>query len=279
MTNTEKTCFVIMPISDPDGYPVGHFSRVYEYLIRPACKAAGFSSIRGDEVKSTNYIVVDVLQRILNSDLVVCDLSGRNPNVLYELGIRQAFDLPAVLLKDRQTDRIFDIQGLRTVDYDQSLRIDAVKTDLEQLTAAIKATAQSAGTEVNSLIRLLGLQKAAVAPATEVSADTALVLGTLKDISTRLLNVEENVKPKYVVVRSSGDVVRTAPEKKPLILPNGEGAFVGDAVYSISGGTPGSLGTLVDVQPSSVVLKKQNGELYLIPPGDTLFMEMTTIPF
>ena len=71
-----------------------------------------------DDVKATNYIVIDILQRILASDLVVCDLSARNANVLYELGIRQAFDKPTVLLKNKQTDRIFDIQGLRTIDCD-----------------------------------------------------------------------------------------------------------------------------------------------------------------
>lgn len=33
-----KTCFVIMPISDVDGYPKGHFDRVYKHIIEPACR-------------------------------------------------------------------------------------------------------------------------------------------------------------------------------------------------------------------------------------------------
>ena len=39
-----KTCFVIMPISDVDGYEKGHFIRVYDYLIKPACEIAGYMS-------------------------------------------------------------------------------------------------------------------------------------------------------------------------------------------------------------------------------------------
>src|SRR5690606_2614334 len=122
-----SNCFVVMPISDIPEYPAGHFQRVYEHLIWPACQQAGVTPLRADEVKSTNFIVLDILQRIVQMPIAICDLSGRNPNVLYELGIRQAFNLPVVLIQDKRTDRIFDIQGIRTVSYDDNLRVDVVK--------------------------------------------------------------------------------------------------------------------------------------------------------
>ena len=90
--SAQPTCFVIMPISDVDTYDKGHFGRVYEYIIKPACAAAGFRPTRADEVQATNYIVVDILRKILDAEMMICDLSSRNPNVLYELGIRQAFN-------------------------------------------------------------------------------------------------------------------------------------------------------------------------------------------
>ena len=43
--SNNKKCFVIMPISDADGYDKGHFNRVYEYLIKPACEEAGFDCV------------------------------------------------------------------------------------------------------------------------------------------------------------------------------------------------------------------------------------------
>ena len=43
-----------MPISDVEGYDAGHFDRVYEHLIKPACEAAGFNAIRADKNNKSN---------------------------------------------------------------------------------------------------------------------------------------------------------------------------------------------------------------------------------
>ena len=67
MEKAKKTCFVIMPISDQDGYPKGHFTRVYNHIIKPACLAAGFEAIRADDEAKTNYIVIDVIKKIIDS--------------------------------------------------------------------------------------------------------------------------------------------------------------------------------------------------------------------
>lgn len=49
-------CFIIMPISDPDGYKDGHFSHVLENIIKPACEQANYNAVRADQVKETNLI-------------------------------------------------------------------------------------------------------------------------------------------------------------------------------------------------------------------------------
>lgn len=103
MEEEKKKCFVIMPISDADGYEKGHFTRVYEHLIKPAVIEAGFEPVRADDTSKANFIVVDILQQILKCDIAICDLSSRNPNVFYELGIRQAFNLRTILIKDNRT--------------------------------------------------------------------------------------------------------------------------------------------------------------------------------
>ena len=78
----------------------GRSNRVYEHLLKPRCSKAGFTPIRADEVAKTNYIIIDILRKIIESDLVLCRHSASNPNVLYELGIRQAFNKPVTLVKD-----------------------------------------------------------------------------------------------------------------------------------------------------------------------------------
>lgn len=156
-------CFVIMPIADHDGYDKGHFTKVYEDIFKPACASAGFTAVRADEVKQTNLIHLDILQKLIESPMAICDLSSRNPNVLFELGLRQAFDKPTVLVQEAGTPKIFDIAPLRYTEYRRELRYREVLEDQSMISDAIKATkvATDQGEGVNSIVSILSLSKPA----------------------------------------------------------------------------------------------------------------------
>lgn len=186
-----KTCFVIMPISDNLNYPIGHFNRVYEFIIKPACEIAGFIPIRADEVVTTNYIALDIIKRIIESDMAICDLSSQNANVMYELGIRQAFNKPVTFIKDDITKRIFDIQGFRDCEYDMTLRIDNVNNIKELLAEAILQTYQNKDSEINSLVKLLSISPAEISENTKLSIESELILNQLHIISNRLDKIEK----------------------------------------------------------------------------------------
>lgn len=186
-----KECFIIMPISNNTNYPDGHFDRVYKYLINPACELAGFKAIRADEVNNTNYIALDIIKRIINSDMAICDLSSQNPNVLYELGIRQAFNKPVTLIKDKVTKRIFDIQGFRDFEYDSNLRVDNIEREIESLSELIKNTYESQGSEINSLTTLLSLSPAKLQENKEISAESELILNAISSMERRILSMEK----------------------------------------------------------------------------------------
>ncbi len=186
-----KSCFVIMPISDTDSYPEGHFKRVYEYIIKPACDRAGFVSIRADDILNTNYIAIDVVRRILTSEMAICDLSSRNPNVFYELGIRQAFNMPVTIIKDNLTDRVFDIQGFRDIVYDENLRIDNVESVIDRLVETLTNTYESRGQEINSLISLLGIQPAQLQGKIEISKETEIILNAVQNLGLRIEEIDQ----------------------------------------------------------------------------------------
>lgn len=156
----QDTCFVIMPISDPDGYNTGHFLKVYKYIFKPAIEKAGFKAHRIDLEKSSNLIQERIIKQLIEAPMVLCDLSSRNPNVLFELGMRQAFDKPVVLVKDNQTERIFDISGLSTTDYRSGCIVDEVEADVEAIAQAIKETKEDS--HFNSLIKLVSINSATV---------------------------------------------------------------------------------------------------------------------
>ena len=178
-----KTCFVIMPISDHPDYTQGHFKRVYEYIIKPACHRAGYEAIRADDTVKANDIVSDIIKKIIDSDMAICDMSSRNPNVFYELGLRHAFNLKTTLIKDKKTSRAFDIAGLRSVEYDESLRVDEVEKAITAIANAITETESMNSEEANSTIQLLGLS----APAKKVeikamSGENATIMGELRSL-------------------------------------------------------------------------------------------------
>lgn len=159
-----KYCFVIMPISEPEDRNHGHFRRVYEDIFKPACEKAGYQSVRADDVHKTNFIQLDIIQKLIESPMAICDLSTRNPNVLYELGMRQAFDMPTVLVQELNTPQIFDINVLRYTEYNQNLDYREVLKAQIEISRAIEETekANKKSDNVNSLIKLMGLKKAEI---------------------------------------------------------------------------------------------------------------------
>lgn len=155
----EVKCFVIMPISNQYGYDDGHFTLVYEDIIKPAIQANNMKPIRADETKNTNLIQLDILKKIIETPIAICDMSSKNPNVFYELGMRQAFNMPTVLIKDEETSAPFDISGLRYITYNKNMKHREVKSAVEELTKCINETYSKKDdkSEINSLIRLMEL--------------------------------------------------------------------------------------------------------------------------
>ena len=163
VSSKNNDCFIIMPISDPDDYDKGHFKKVYEDIFKVACEKSGFNAIRADEVQQTNLIHLDILQKLIDSPMAICDLSNRNPNVLFELGLRQAFDKPTVLVQECGTPKIFDISPLRYTEYRKELKYREVLEDQGLIAEALIATknATENGEGVNSIINLLSLSSPA----------------------------------------------------------------------------------------------------------------------
>lgn len=177
-----NNCFVIMPISDVEGYPKGHFLHVYDDIIRPAVEQTEFSPIRADEVKETNFIHLDMLKKLIEAPIAICDLSTRNPNVLFELGIRQAFDKPVVLIQEKGTPKIFDIGPLRYLEYTKEMKYHEVLKSQKELKEAIEATKAAEGEHgnINSIVRLMALSSPATIPNIEGDNKDALALDVIQ---------------------------------------------------------------------------------------------------
>lgn len=105
------TCFVMMPFSPPLG---GYFDTVYE----PAIKKAGLKAIRADnDVFGTGKIIDQIWSGINSARVLLAELTTKNPNVFYELGLAHALRKPVVLVS-RTQEIPFDVSHVRVIYYD-----------------------------------------------------------------------------------------------------------------------------------------------------------------
>ncbi|MFE7423787.1 hypothetical protein [Rhodococcus sp. NPDC057529] len=113
-----KAVFVVSPIGSPGSVEAVNASLTLEYIIRQALPAPEWDVVRADEEKDPGSITHMVISRIVNSDLVVADLSDHNPNVFYELAVAHGYKKPVVTIMTAGQKVPFDIVDMRTVFYD-----------------------------------------------------------------------------------------------------------------------------------------------------------------
>jgi len=129
----EETCFVIMPIKD-ELDPV-------LFAIREAVDQAneGLGCVRLDDLRHAGRITDDLARAIESAKICIADLSGMNPNVMWEIGFAMSREKPIILLAQETKDLPFDIRHYRVICYD--LRT-ARKSLPPLITLALKETSK-----------------------------------------------------------------------------------------------------------------------------------------
>lgn len=108
------SCFVMMPFAAPIG---NYYHQVYE----PAIQKAGLKPVRADtDIFGTGKIMDQIWSGINNAKVLVAELTSRNPNVFYELGLAHALDKPVVLVSSNEIDVPFDLKHIRVIYYDMT---------------------------------------------------------------------------------------------------------------------------------------------------------------
>ncbi len=133
--------FVAMPFSEKtSAYPKGYFDEVLKHLITPAAVKANFNA-RTAKKAGSEVIQSTIVNDLDAADLVIVDLTEHNPNVLFELGMRIAFNKPVCLIRAKGTSAIFDIDHmLRVYDYNPCLWQSTLEIDVPALTEHITET-------------------------------------------------------------------------------------------------------------------------------------------
>ena len=129
-------CFVISPIGEEGSEIRKRADQVYKYIISPVCEECGFEAIRVDKVNQSDSITQTIIDYIKESELVIADITGHNPNAFYEMGYRASIGKPMIHLKEKSEKIPFDIAGIRACDYELS-DLDSVAEVKARLTKTI----------------------------------------------------------------------------------------------------------------------------------------------
>jgi hypothetical protein len=140
---SKLTCGIIMPISSIDNCPTEHWKEVQD-ILKDAISSADFVARLVSESEDSGIIQKRIIQNLYSDPIVVCDVSGKNPNVMFELGMRLAFDKPTIVVKDDKTDYSFDTSPIEHILYPRDLRFSSIVKFKEALTEKVMGTYKQA---------------------------------------------------------------------------------------------------------------------------------------
>lgn len=109
----KETCFIIMPFGE-------WFDYYHDTIYVPAIESTGLIPRRADDLYRPSSIVNDIWALTQQAKVILADLSGKNPNVFYELGLAHAVAKPAILVAESIEDVPFDLRALRVIIYDKN---------------------------------------------------------------------------------------------------------------------------------------------------------------
>jgi len=118
--------FYLGPFREP-------YNSIYRSVVSPAVKANGFSIKRADEIYATRPVMQDVWQGIGEAGIIIAEVTGRNANVMYEVGIAHTIGKPVILITQDIGDVPFDLRHYRCITYRPNARgFQQLKTRLQR---------------------------------------------------------------------------------------------------------------------------------------------------
>lgn len=194
MTEAEKslTCGIVMPISAIDTCSEDHWRDVRE-ILSDAIEEAGFVPQLVSDADDVGIIQKRIIQNLYENPVVVCDVSGKNPNVMFELGMRLAFDKPTIIVKDDKTSYSFDTSPIEHLSYPRDLRFSRIVEFKEELVEKIKATHEKSKNDrsYTTFLKHFGTFKV-VKLDTEIVPQDRMVLEELRSLREMVVSMSSN---------------------------------------------------------------------------------------
>jgi len=149
-----NVAFVFIPFS-------GKFQDIYTNGIKKILEDSGWTCQRADEKFDTPEVICTICKSIQESNLIIADLTGRNPNVFLEIGLAFGLEKHVILLSQNSNDIPFDARTFRTLIYNP-IELEDLKNRIQTLVESIKTPLKTSGTttfemKYNKMKRIRGI--------------------------------------------------------------------------------------------------------------------------
>lgn len=220
MSGGKPLCGVVLPISAIEDCTETHWTEVLDILTQ-AIEAAGFEANVVSNADEVGVIHKRIIQNLYDNPVVVVDVSAKNPNVMFELGMRLAFDKPTIVVKDDQTLYSFDTSAIEHIEYPRDLRFTAIVEFKDKLAEKIQATHKKSVEDKNytTFLKHFGQFKVAKIEETEVTGQEFLLeeMQALRKSVSRLERTTMGVK-RYGMPKAERDRSRGLGEPVDICL-------------------------------------------------------------
>jgi hypothetical protein len=204
-TAVERFCFVVSRIGDENSAERIHADWFLEAIVQPVFeRLEGFKVQRADKIDHPGLIDAQVIQQLLTADLVVADLSGLNPNVFYEIGIRHMAQKPIIHMHEVGERIPFDVSLYRSIPYSKLRPRDLVEAKAS-LSAMVEATLSPGYQVENPVTNARGryeLEKHA-------TPEQQVIISQLRGIEERIAKIEFDMRPSRLSALVDGPVSNT----------------------------------------------------------------------
>lgn len=191
MQTETKTCFIITPIGPDDSIIRRQADGVIDAVIEPVLENLGFKVTVAHRMHEGGSITNQVIQNVINSELVVANLTGLNPNVMYELAIRHAIRKPLIQICEKDTNLPFDISEQRTIFYTNDMK------GTVELKASFEAMVDRAlkGEKTDNPI-YRAIQSDIIINSTEIGDAEKYLINRMDELESNMIRMMKNMNNK-----------------------------------------------------------------------------------
>lgn len=137
-SDDKKQCFVITPIGSADSPVRRKIDGLVDEVIKPVMNELGYEVKVSHKINDSGTMTSTIIKSVYECDLAIANLTGNNPNVMYEVAIRHAAGKPIIHITEDINNIPFDINDQRIIEYsDDMAGAQELKNNLKKMVEGI----------------------------------------------------------------------------------------------------------------------------------------------